>query len=78
MENEVKIIRNLHNGSPGEFKGLQKVLGLISVRGDEEEVFFNYGYNKERSKGLHVAQKIIIPNVFSRTCLSLIKTRSKY
>ena len=47
-----------------EFLGLYETVGFIVVRGDPEEVFFNYGYDKEKSNRNHRRR---IPNSFCGT-----------
>lgn len=59
VENEVKLVRPLYNEQTGEFLGLRKSLAFINVLGEKEESF------KDKSKVLYVAQKIVIPHVFS-------------
>ena len=49
-ENKVKIIRLKYNAETGEFLGLYKTVGFMVVRGSPGEVFFNYGYDKEKPK----------------------------
>ena len=58
------MIRPLYEIKTGEFKGLEETIGLLSVSGDPDEIFFNYSFNEERSKVLYSVQKRHIPNVF--------------
>ena len=67
-ENEVMIYVPMYNINTGLFYGLTKKLGLITVRGDEQERFFSYGYSKEKSKLLYCNMKTQLPNIFSSTC----------
>ena len=60
-ENEVKMIRPKYNAETGEFLGLYKNFG------SPDQVFFNYGYNKDKSKVLYSPYRRRIPNSFSRT-----------
>ena len=46
---------------------LEKKLGYITLRGDVNERFFNYGYQKEKSKVLYCTVKPPIPNIFQCT-----------
>ena len=64
-ENEVKMVGPKYNPKTGEFLGLYENVGFIVVRGSPEEVFFNYGYDKEKSKVLYAHHKRRIPNSFS-------------
>lgn len=41
---EVKINGLLYDVETGEFKKLKETIGLICVRGDPDEIFFNYGF----------------------------------
>ena len=45
-----------------------------------KKCFFNYGYNKERSKGLHVAQKIILKEVtvFNKDKNKILRKRGNF
>ena len=47
-ENKVKMVRPRYDSETGEFKGLYKTVGFLIVRGSPEELFFNYGFDKEK------------------------------
>ena len=64
---EVKLFCPKDDSSTGEFLGLYKTIGLIIVRGDHNEAFFDYGYKKEKSKLLYSVQRKHIPNFLSGT-----------
>ena len=66
-ENEVKIIRGKHDTVTGQFLGLDNSLGYMTVRGDSNENFFDYGFSKEKSKVPYSSHKIKIPISFSTT-----------
>ena len=51
--NEVKLITPLYNINSGEFLGLKKSLAFIMVRGDQDEAFFSYGFDKAKSRKLY-------------------------
>ena len=51
-ENEVKMVSPKYDSKIGEFKWLYKTIGYLNVRDSPEEVFFNYGYDHEKSKVL--------------------------
>ena len=53
--------------STGEILGLYETNGFISVRGDSDELFFNYGFDKEKSKTLYSHYKRRMPNLFAET-----------
>ena len=46
---------------------MKKKLGCITLRGDVNERFFSYGYNKKNSKVLFCAVKQPLPNIFHCT-----------
>ena len=50
-----------------EFLGLYETVRFMIVRGSPEEVFFSYGYDKEKSKVLYANYRKRIPNSFSST-----------
>lgn len=62
---EVKMIRPLYDINTSEFKELEETTGLLNVKGDPDETFFNYSFNEKRFKNLYSVQKRRIPNVFS-------------
>ena len=66
-ENEAKIVRPKYDVASGQFLGLVEMLGYLTVRGDERECFFDYGFSKENSKILYSKHKMEIPNSFSAT-----------
>ena len=65
--NKIKMIRPKYNAQTGEFLGLYETVGFMVVRGSLDDVFFNYGYNKDKSKVLYLHYKRRIPNSFSGT-----------
>ena len=54
---EVKICQPEYDLSTGKFQGLYKTVGLIIVRGDNDETFFNFGFEKEKYKLIFCAKK---------------------
>ena len=66
-ENEAKIVRPKYDVVSGQFLGLAETLRYLTVRGDERECFFDYGYSKENTKVLYSMHKMKIPNSFSAT-----------
>ena len=66
-ENEDKMVRPGYDPETGEFKGLHKTVDFLVVGGSPEEVFFNYGFDKEKSKILYSHYRKKIPNSFSGT-----------
>lgn len=51
---EVKMYRPENDVATGQFLGLYKTVGLMVVRGDDDDTFFNYGFDKEKSKLLYL------------------------
>ena len=47
---EIKLIISLYNTETGYFFELKTTLAYIMLRGDLEEVFLSYGYNKKNHK----------------------------
>lgn len=47
------MIRPKHNLETGEFQGLYENVGFMIVRRSPDEVFFNYRYDKDKSKVLY-------------------------
>ena len=57
----------LYNTKNGYFRGVKKWLAYIMIRGDSDETFSLYGYDKERSKIMHWSLKHSLPNIFQST-----------
>ena len=66
-ENEVKLLSCVYDLESGDFKGLRLMLAYIVLRGDDDEVFFSYGYNKSKSSVLYSYAKQQIPDTFIST-----------
>ena len=49
-ENEVKLLCCIYDLDSGEFKGIREQLAYIVLRGDKNEIFFSYGFDKVRLK----------------------------
>ena len=49
----MKYLHPKYNPEIGDFQGLYETIGFIVVRGDDQEIFLNYGFNKEKSKVLY-------------------------
>ena len=67
LGNKVLIFTPIYNTENGLYRGLKKRLGNIILRGDLNETFFSYGFNKEMSKVLSCTQKQPLPNIFQCT-----------
>ena len=66
-DNEVKLLSCVYDLESGKFKGLRLMLAYIVLRGDNDEVFFSYGYNKTKSTVLYSYSKQQIPDTFITT-----------
>ena len=66
-ENEVKILRAKYDIITGQFLGLENCLAYVTVCGDFQEQFFDYGYSKDNSKSLYSTHKMKVTNSFSST-----------
>ena len=66
-ENEVKLLSCVYDLESGNFKGLRLMLVYIVLRGDSDEVFFSYGFNKAKSSVLYSYSKQQIPDTFIST-----------
>ena len=67
-KNSVSMLRPKYNPERGEFLGLYETV-VFMVRGSPEEVFFNYGYDKEKSNVLYAYYRRRISNFFSGTMI---------
>ena len=74
-KNEVKILRQKYDLSSRQFLGLVETLGCLVVRGDRNECFFDYGYNKNNTKVLYSTSKMKIPNSFDASLFTKHKQR---
>ena len=70
--NEVIIYCPVYNKSTGLYGGITTKLGYITLRGDLNERFFSYGYQKEKSSLFYSSMKTELPNVFSCTSFKSI------
>ena len=66
-DREVKLYRPRYDQVTGNFQGFYETIGYITVRGDPEEYFFDYGFCKEKSKFLFSYHKKITPSSFGGT-----------
>ena len=57
----------LYSMETWEFRGLQKWLAYIMMRGDEDEIFLSYGFDEGKSNILYSSYKQILPNIFQGT-----------
>ena len=64
LKNEVKLLSCVYDIQSGDFKGIRKQLAFIVLRGDSDETFLSYGYDKMKSKLLYSFSKQQIPDAF--------------
>ena len=64
LQNEVKLLSCVYELETGQFKGIRKQMAFIVLRGDSDETFLSYGFDKIRSKTLFSYSKQQIPNAF--------------
>ena len=57
----------IYNKATGMYGGLTKNLAHITLRGDVNERFYSYGYDKEKSALLYCVSKYPLPNIFHCT-----------
>ena len=62
-KNEVKLLSCVYIQT-GNFKGIREQVAFIVLRGDVDETFFSYGFDKLKSKLLYSFLKQQIPNAF--------------
>ena len=67
LPNEVKLLSCVYDLESGDFKGVRQQLAYIVLRGDEQEIFFSYGFDKSKSKVLFSYSKQQIPDAFIST-----------
>ena len=68
-DNEVKVLRPRYDPVSGEFLGIEYCVDLVTVRNDQDEQFFDYGYHKENSKVLYSTRKLKILSSFKTAIL---------
>ena len=66
-ENEALLYVPVYNKTTGLYGGVKKMLVHITLRGDEGERFYSYGYSKEKSTLLYCTMKHPLPNIFHCT-----------
>ena len=72
-DDEVKILRTRYDPITGKFLEIEYCVGLITVKNDPEEQFFDYGCNKDNSKMLYSIKKLKIPSCFKGTVFGVHK-----
>ena len=64
LKNEVKLLSCVYDIETGQFKGIREQMAFIVLRGDANETFLSYGFDKLKSKLLYSFSKQQIPNAF--------------
>ena len=64
---EVKLLTCVYDTDTGEFKGVREKIAFIVLRGDENEIFFSYGFDSNKEKILYSTTKQKISNAFVST-----------
>ena len=64
LKNEVKLLTCVYDVESGEFKGIREQIAFVVLRGDADETFLSYGYDKLKSKLLYSFSKQQIPDAF--------------
>ena len=59
----------MYNKLTGIYGGLKKMLGHITLRGNDGERYYSYGFSKEKSTLLYCTLKDPLPNIFSCTAV---------
>ena len=64
LKNKVKLLSCVYDIETGNFKGIREQVAFIVLRGDANETFLSYGFDKLKSKLLYSFSKQQIPNAF--------------
>ena len=64
LKNEVKLLSCVYDLESGDFKGIREQIAFIVLRGDNNETFLSYGFNKTKSKVVYSFAKQQIPDAF--------------
>ena len=57
----------IYDLATGQFNGIREQLAYIVLRGDQQEIFFSYRYDKSKSQILYSYSKNQIPDAFVST-----------
>ena len=68
---EARFFMPVYNKTMGLYGGLTKKLAHITLRGDANERFYSYGFDKEKSTLLYCVNKKPLPNIFHCTSFKL-------
>ena len=64
---EVKLLTCIYDNETGEFQGVREKIAFIVLRGDENDIFFSYGFDSSKEKILYSTSKQKIPDAFVST-----------
>ena len=68
--NYIRLYSPSYNREQRKFMEVIECLAYIMLRGDEDETFFTYGYDPEKSSILYCYSKQLMPNVFKGTAFN--------
>ena len=57
----------MYNTKTDHFRGVKRWLAFTMIRGEQDEVFYFYGYDEKRSKILYSSFNYPLPNIFQGT-----------
>ena len=78
-DNEVKILRASYDKETGKFLGIEQCIAQITVLDDNDEQFFDYGFDGEsETTRLYCQTKHKIPNSFKSTCFGFVKNQFEF
>ena len=66
-DNEVKLFCCIYDLTTGQFQGIREQLAYIVLKGDQEEIFFSYGFDKSKAQISYSYLKHQIPDAFIPT-----------
>ena len=73
---KLKFLRALYDKGTGKFLGIEECIAQITVRYDDDELFFDYGFDgQSETSRLYSQTKHKIPNSFKSTCFSFLKNQ---
>ena len=62
-----KLFCCIYDLTTGQFQGIREQLAYIVLKGDQEEIFFSYGFDKSKAQILYSYSKHQIPDAFIST-----------
>ena len=65
-----KMYSPLYDHQSGKFLGVKENIAYITIRNEEQEAFFTYGYDAEHASILYCYSRQCMPNVFRGTAFN--------